>query len=163
MDATPTPSLALEDQLCFALHRATRAVTRGYGPLLSRLGLTYPQYLVMLALWQVDREAPAETDPSAPDAAGALGVGELRDRLGMDNGTITPLVRRLAGRGLVTRKRSVQDERRVLVRLTDTGRALEASARTVPAAALTQIPLDAAERQALMGLLNRITEVVGPR
>lgn len=162
MDAAPTPSLALEDQLCFALHRAARAVTRGYGPLLSRLGLTYPQYLVMLTLWQVESDASAETDAPTPDA-GALGVGALRDRLGMDNGTITPLVRRLAGMGLVTRERDVRDERRVLVRLTDEGRALRASARTVPADALTRIPLDVAERQVLMDQLNRITEAVGPR
>ena len=162
MDAAPTPSLVLEDQLCFALHRATRAVTRGYGPLLSRLGLTYPQYLVMLTLWQVESDASAETDAPTPDA-GALGVGALRDRLGMDNGTITPLVRRLAGMGLVTRERDVHDERRVLVRLTDEGRALRASARTVPVNALTRIPLDATERQVLMDLLNRITEAVGPR
>ena len=72
MDAAPTPSLALEDQLCFALHRAARAVTRGYGPLLSRLGLTYPQYLVMLTLWQVESDASAETEASTSDAAGAL-------------------------------------------------------------------------------------------
>ena len=163
MDAAPTPSLALEDQLCFALHRAARAVTRGYGPLLSRLGLTYPQYLVMLTLWQVESDASAETEASTSDAAGALGVGALRDRLGMDNGTITPLVRRLAGMGLVTRERDVHDERRVLVRLTDEGRALRASARTVPVDALTRIPLDATERQILMDLLNRITEAVGPR
>ncbi|MEU1711585.1 MarR family transcriptional regulator [Micrococcus luteus] len=162
MDAAPTPSLALEDQLCFALHRAARAVTRGYGPLLSRLGLTYPQYLVMLTLWQVEGDASAETDAPTQDA-GALGVGALRDRLGMDNGTITPLVRRLAGMGLVTRERDVHDERRVLVRLTDEGRALRASARTVPADALTRIPLDATERRALMDQLNRITEAVGPR
>lgn len=162
MDAAPTPSLALEDQLCFALHRAARAVTRGYGPLLSRLGLTYPQYLVMLTLWQVESDASAETDAPTPDA-GALGVGALRDRLGMDNGTITPLVRRLAGMGLVTRERDVRDERRVLVRLTDEGRALRASARTVPVDALTRIPLDVAERQVLMDQLNRITEAVGPR
>ena len=162
MDAAPTPSLALEDQLCFALHRAARAVTRGYGPLLSRLGLTYPQYLVMLTLWQVEGDASAETDAPSPDA-GALGVGALRDRLGMDNGTITPLVRRLAGMGLLTRERDVRDERRVLVRLTDEGRALRASARTVPADALTRIPLDATERRALMDQLNRITEAVGPR
>ncbi|MFI7456705.1 MarR family winged helix-turn-helix transcriptional regulator, partial [Micrococcus luteus] len=95
--------------------------------------------------------------------AGALGVGALRDRLGMDNGTITPLVRRLAGMGLVTRERDVHDERRVLVRLTDEGRALRASARTVPVDALTRIPLDATERQVLMDLLNRITEAAGPR
>ena len=162
MDAAPTPSLALEDQLCFALHRAARAVTRGYGPLLSRLGLTYPQYLVMLTLWQVESDASAETDAPTPDA-GALGVGALRDRLGMDNGTITPLVRRLAGMGLVTRERDVHDERRVLVRLTHEGRALRASARTVPVDALTRIPLDVAERQVLMDQLNRITEAVGPR
>ena len=162
MDAAPTPSLALEDQLCFALHRAARAVTRGYGPLLSRLGLTYPQYLVMLTLWQVEGDASAETDAPTPDA-GALGVGALRDRLGMDNGTITPLVRRLAGMGLVTRERDVRDERRVLVRLTDEGRALRASARTVPVDALTRIPLDTTERQVLMDLLNRITEAAGPR
>ena len=72
-------------------------------------------------------------------------------------------MRRLAGMGLVTRERDVRDERRVLVRLTDEGRALRASARTVPADALTRIPLDVAERQVLMDQLNRITEAVGPR
>lgn len=153
---TPTPpSLALEEQLCFALHRASRAVTRGYAPLLDRLGLTYPQYLAMLALWQAEAEREPDEEPP--------GVGALRDRLGMDNGTITPLVRRLADLGLVERRRGVDDERRVRVHLTDAGRALRAQAESVPTAILEHNPLDADERRVLMGLLNRISAAAPPR
>ena len=97
MDVTP---LDLDRQLCFSLYRASRAVTRAYRPLLEELGLTYPQYLVMLVLWQED---------------GPVGVNDIGARLGLDSGTLTPLLRRLDHAGLVTRARSADDERRRLI------------------------------------------------
>jgi len=110
--------LQLDDQLCFALYSASRAVIRTYAPLLQPLGLTYPQYLVMLVLWERD---------------GAQ-VGQLGERLGLDSGTLTPLLRRLAHQGLVERRRGEDDERVVRIHLTAAGRALRTRARKVPAA-----------------------------
>src|SRR5690349_9051070 len=98
--------LALDRQLCFALYSASLAMTRLYKPLLEPLGLTYPQYLVMLALWE--------------DAGHS--VGSLGDRLALDSGTLTPLLKRLESMGLVDRVRDPADERRVLVHLTAAGR-----------------------------------------
>jgi DNA-binding MarR family transcriptional regulator len=109
--------LELDRQLCFSLYSTSLAMTRVYKPHLDALGLTYPQYLVMLALWQHD----------------GLAVGELGQRLCLDSGTLTPLLKRLEAAGLVQRRRSATDERRVEVSLTDEGRALRASARGVPA------------------------------
>ena len=108
MDVTP---LDLDRQLCFSLYRASRAVTRAYRPLLEELGLTYPQYLVMLVLWQED---------------GPVGVNDIGARLGLDSGTLTPLLRRLDHAGLVTRARSADDERRRLISLAPAGRDLRA-------------------------------------
>ena len=87
--------LALDDQLCFALYRASRALTRAYAPLLAPLGVTYPQYLALLALWERD----------------GLAVKELGERLALDSGTLTPLLKRLAALGLVRRARGGDDER----------------------------------------------------
>lgn len=108
----------LDHQLCFALYSASLAMTKLYKPLLEPLGLTYPQYLVMLVLWQDD----------------GLGVSELGERLQLDSGTLTPLLKRLEAAGLVQRLRDVEDERRVRVQLTAAGRALKARARAVPEA-----------------------------
>ena len=116
MAATKDP-LSLDQQLCFALYSASRAMTRAYGPLLEPLGITYPQYLVLLVLWERD----------------AASVKELGERLALDSGTLTPLLKRLEQRGLVARARDVDDERVVRVRLTKDGRALRAQARRVPA------------------------------
>lgn len=106
----------LDDQLCFALYAASRAFTRAYQPLLGPLGLTYPQYLVLLVLW--DEDGPS--------------VRELGDRLGLDSGTLTPLLKRMEEAGLVARTRDPEDERVVRVTLTRAGRALEARARGIP-------------------------------
>jgi DNA-binding MarR family transcriptional regulator len=108
--------LRLDDQLCFALHSASLAMTRLYKPLLEPLGLTYPQYLVMLVLWETDGPT----------------VGELGERLYLDSGTLTPLLKRLEAGGLVSRERSATDERRVHVHLTEAGRSLRRAARAVP-------------------------------
>jgi DNA-binding MarR family transcriptional regulator len=108
--------LALDKQLCFALYSASLAMTKVYKPLLAPLGLTYPQYLVMLALWEDDAQS----------------VSTLGDRLALDSGTLTPLLKRLESRGRLSRERDIEDERRVIVRLTPEGRQLKAAARRIP-------------------------------
>ena len=108
--------LLLDRQVCFPLYAATNLIGRLYRPVLDQLDLTYPQYLVMLVLWE--RE---------PQTVGALGV-----RLYLDSGTLTPLLKRMEVAGLVDRRRDAQDERRVLISLTDKGRALRALAVHVP-------------------------------
>ncbi len=108
--------LLLDRQLCFALYAASLSMTKLYKPLLRPLGLTYPQYLVMLVMWESD----------------GLTVSQLGDRLALDSGTLTPLLKRLQAAGLVQRLRDAADERRVLLRLTATGRALKERALQVP-------------------------------
>jgi DNA-binding MarR family transcriptional regulator len=108
--------LALENQFCFALYSASHAMTKTYKPLLDRLGLTYPQYLVMLVLWEHD---------------GIL-VKDIGARLYLDSGTLTPLLKRLEAGGLVARQRDAQDERQVRITLTDRGQALKEQARAIP-------------------------------
>jgi DNA-binding MarR family transcriptional regulator len=111
------PQLRLDNQLCFLFHRISRELTAAYRPLLADLGLTYPQYLVMLVLWEDD----------------GLAVGEIGERLALDSGTLSPLLRRLEAAGLVHRVRDEADERRVTVHLTAAGQDLEARAADVPA------------------------------
>ena len=106
----------LDDQLCFALYSASRAVTAAYRPLLAELNLTYPQYLVLLVLWEEGRAS----------------VGRLCQRLHLDSGTLSPLLKRLEAVGYVTRERSAEDERRVDVVLTKAGNRLQAKASCVP-------------------------------
>ena len=113
----PPSALLLDNQLCFALYSASLAMTKLYKPLLETLGLTYPQYLVMLVLWEQD----------------GLTVSALGERLFLDSGTLTPLLKRMEQSGLVSRQRSVEDERRVEVRLTPDGSKLKARAASVPA------------------------------
>ena len=108
--------LRLDHQLCFALYAASLSMTKLYKPLLEPLGLTYPQYLAMLVLWQGD----------------GLTVSQLGERLALDSGTLTPLLKRLEASGLVQRLRDAADERRVLLQLTPAGRALKARAVRVP-------------------------------
>ena len=108
--------LRLDNQLCFALYAATGLVTRAYRPLLEPLGLTYPQYLAMMALWE---KAPRT-------------VSDLGEALGLDSGTLTPLLKRMEAAGLVTRTRDRADERRVQIELTDKGRHLKDAAAGVP-------------------------------
>ena len=115
MDA-PTDILSLEQQICFALYNASRALTSRYRELLEPLGLTYPQYLSMLVLWET----------------GSATVSELGERLHLDSGTLSPLLRRLEASGLIRRERAANDERVVNVSLTETGAALKAGAAGIP-------------------------------
>lgn len=108
--------LTLDRQMCFALYSASLAMTKLYKPLLSELGLTYPQYLVMLVLWEKD----------------AIQVSTLKERLFLDYGTLTPLVKRLEKHGLLARQRSPEDERQVIVRLTEKGKSLQQAAARIP-------------------------------
>lgn len=112
----PVEALRLDRQLCFALYGAANRVTRLYRPLLDALGLTYPQYLAMLVLWE-----------ASPQTVGALG-----EALDLESSTLTPLLKRLEAQGLVARSRDPEDERRVIVALTPAGAALRDKARTVP-------------------------------
>lgn len=114
--ASGTDWQRLDRQLCFALYSASLATTKLYKPLLEPLGLTYPQYLVLLALWE--RDGPS--------------VGELGEQLFLDSGTLTPLLKRLQAAGWIERERASDDERRVHVRLTANGKSLKARARVVP-------------------------------
>lgn len=108
--------LALNNQLCFALYSANLALNKLYRQLLAPLGLTYPQYLVMLVLWERDD----------------ITVSEIGEQLFLDSATLTPLLKRLASAGLIVRQRSRQDERQVAVTLTESGRALQQQALTIP-------------------------------
>jgi DNA-binding MarR family transcriptional regulator len=138
--SAPDDYLRLDVQLCFALYRATNLVTRLYRPMLEPLGITYSQYLAMIALWE-----------DAPQSVGALGK-----RLNLDSGTLTPLFKRLEKLGLVSRQRDPVDERRVLVDLTDAGRAMRARAAHIPLDVLGQLPLSVDEVVALRGMLERL-------
>ncbi|HTN64676.1 MAG TPA: MarR family transcriptional regulator [Burkholderiaceae bacterium] len=115
---TPDPSelLALDNQLCFALYSASLAMTKTYKPLLDKLGLTYPQYLVMLVLWERDD----------------MLVKEIGERLFLDSGTLTPLLKRLQGAALIVRTRDQADERQVRITLSAKGKALRQQARDIP-------------------------------
>ncbi|MBI2772857.1 MAG: MarR family transcriptional regulator [Burkholderiales bacterium] len=116
----PDQALLLDNQLCFALYSASLAMTRLYKPLLEALGLTYPQYLALLVLWERD----------------GLMVSELGERLFLDSGTLTPLLKRLETAGLIARIRDTADERRVHITLTAAGRKLKARAAGIPACVL---------------------------
>ena len=126
--------LDLEAQLCFPLYAATRALTKAYGPLLEDAGLTYPQYLTMLALWEADH---------------SLTVGEIGARLRLDSGTLTPLLKRLEGCGFVVRRRDQADERRVLLQVTPAGWQLRDRVAHVPAALASSTSLTDADEEEL--------------
>ncbi|MEU0437544.1 MarR family transcriptional regulator [Streptomyces sp. NPDC006290] len=138
----PAGSLLLDDQLCFALYAAQRAVTAAYRPLLEDLGLTYPQYLVLLVLWE----------------RGETTVKELGTALHLDYGTMSPLLKRLESAGLVRRERSAHDERSVRVALTGRGEVLRERAEEVPQALLTATGMSEADVTRLREELRRLTE-----
>jgi DNA-binding MarR family transcriptional regulator len=140
----PGQMLLLDNQLCFALYSASLAMTKLYKPLLDELGLTYPQYLVMLVLWEQD----------------GLMVSELGERLSLDSGTLTPLLKRIEAAGFVSRIRDVQDERRVHISLTAAGRKLKARAQKIPgcilAASQCSVPELVQLTRELRGLRERL-------
>ncbi|ADJ42138.1 MarR family transcriptional regulator [Amycolatopsis mediterranei S699] len=137
-------SLRLDDQLCFGLYSASRAVTSLYRVVLEDLDLTYPQYLVMLALWDRDHRL----------------VKELGAELNLDSGTLSPLLKRLQTAGLVVRNRQADDERSVRVSLTESGKALHEKARGVPDVIGAAMGLDEAGLARMRAELDRLTESV---
>lgn len=142
------PQLQLDAQLCFPLYAATRAVTGTYAGLLAEVGLTYPQYLTMLALWE------------APEP---LTVGELGSRLRLDSGTMTPLLKRLEAAGLVARHRDPADERRVRVEPTATGRELRERVADVPEQLRAAAGLSDRDHRDLQRLLGKLLEGLDAR
>ena len=143
--ASRVPQLELDQQLCFALYDASRALIRAYAPLLAPLGLTYPQYITMLALWETD-------DP--------MTIGSLGDRLHLDSGTLTPLVKRLEQLGLVERRRDPDDERRVVVTLTRRGRELQADAADIPGCLQERLQLDLRSLRSLRAQLRDLSAAI---
>ena len=137
------PQLDLDRQVCFPLYAAGRAVTRRYAALLAEVGLTYPQYLTLLALWE--SEEP-------------ISVGELGQRLRLDSGTLTPVLKRLEVAGYVVRRRDNADERRVLLDVTDAGWELRRQVADVPERLLTSMGLPVAKARQLRGLLDELIE-----
>ena len=139
-------ALALDSQLCFALYAASLAMTKLYKPLLQPLGLTYPQYLVMLVLWEAD----------------GITVSQLGERLALDSGTLTPLLKRLQSAALVQRLRDAADERRVLLQLTPAGRALKQRAVSVPLAVARTSGCELDEVASLVARLQALRQQVLP-
>ena len=150
MTPSPTPDapndlLKLENQLCFPFYAVSRQITKAYQPLLQGLGLTYPQYLVLLLLWEHQE----------------LTVKELGERLLLDSGTLTPLLKRMAQREWLSRRRDPRDERSVIIGLLPAGRALQAAAGEIPAQLLARAGLSLAELAALRSQLNQLLARLG--
>ncbi|HEY0706342.1 MAG TPA: MarR family transcriptional regulator [Polyangia bacterium] len=141
-----TPRASLSSLLCFDLYAASRAVTKAYRAFLDPLGLTYPQYLVMTALWE---ESP-------------LGVKDLSERLALDSGTLSPLLKRLEAAGLVTRTRSQEDERSVSIALSTAGKTLRAKLPVVCEGIGARFGMKADEARRLQTILREIRSRMDP-
>ena len=140
--ASTDAMLLLDNQLCFALYSTSLAMTRLYKPLLDALGITYPQYLVLLVLWERD----------------GLSVSELGSRLFLDSGTLTPLLKRMEASGLVTRQRALEDERRVHIALTESSRLLKTQAAKIPGCILNAAQCPVPELVALTRQMQALRE-----
>jgi MarR family transcriptional regulator, organic hydroperoxide resistance regulator len=136
--------LLLQNQLCFPIYAASRLIIREYQPLLDKLGITYPQYVALLVLWEQD----------------GITVNEMGERLILNTNTVTPLLKRMESLGLLERKRSTEDERRVIITLTEEGRGLKKKARAIPEALSGKIldgPFEGEELLNLRTTLNKLT------
>lgn len=132
--------LKLDRQLCFALYSGARGIIRMYRPILEKLNITYPQYLVLLVLWE----------------HGQMNVRDLGEKLFLDSGTLTPLLKRMERQGIVLRERSIKDERTVLISLTDKGRMLKEEALSIPLQLANNLDIDRKEYETLMVALKRL-------
>ncbi|MBL3655196.1 MarR family winged helix-turn-helix transcriptional regulator [Fulvivirga sediminis] len=130
----------LENQICFKMHAISRLLTSHYRPLLDKLDITYPQYLVMLVLWEEE----------------ALSVKELGEQLYLDSGTLTPLLKRMESKGILERKRSEVDERSLIVRLTDSGMNMKVEAECIPDEIVKSLDMNKEEYDFLKSRLNEI-------
>ena len=135
-------AMKLDNQLCFPLYAASRKIVSMYTPWLKPLGLTYTQYIVFLVLWEKD----------------GITVGEICDRLMLDNGTISPLLKRMQQAGYIERKRSEDDDRVVLITLTQAGRQLQEKAKEIPALIASCIDLSSEKAQTLYALLHELLD-----
>ena len=135
-------AMKLENQICFPLYAAARNVTNLYTPLLKPLGLTYTQYIVFLVLWERD----------------GITVGEIGDRLMLDNGTLSPLLKKMQQAGYIGRRRSDDDERVVLITLTDSGRELQQQAKDIPLRAAGCVGFPPEKAKALYKLLYELLD-----
>lgn len=142
MDIDYQEMMKLENQLCFPLYAAARSVTNLYTPWLKPLGLTYTQYIAFLVLWEKD----------------GIPVGEICDRLRLDNGTLTPLLKKMQSEGYIEKRRSDSDDRKVVITLTEKGRKLQERAKDVPARVAGCISLPAEKAQTLYALLYELLE-----
>lgn len=142
-DKKPTPvdeSLKLDNQLCFALYSSSRGITKLYRSILSRFDITYPQYLVLLVLWE----------------HGSMNVKRLGERLYLDSGTLTPMLKRMEKQGLITRDRSIKDERQVVIGLAKKGKELEAEAVKIPLELADNLQVSREEYELLMLALKKL-------
>ena len=142
--------LKLENQLCFPVYAASRLITREYQPLLDKLGITYPQYLVLMFLWEVG-ESP---------------VNDIAKKLLLNTNTITPLLKRMEKQGIIVRERSSTDERKVIVRLTEAGKAMEEEAAKIPEQLVAQIlsgDLSLEDLKALKENLNTVIDLLSKK
>jgi DNA-binding MarR family transcriptional regulator len=141
-------ALRLDNQLCFTVYACSRAMTQLYRPWFEEIGITYPQYLVLLVLWEQD----------------GVTVKELGERLFLDSGTLTPLLKRMEAAKLITRNRSTEDERKVFIHLAEAGKKLESQACTIPSEMMRQRGLTADEFTGLLadfkGLLAKLHQTL---
>ena len=144
-DDTLLDPLDLDNQLCFALYAAAHAIKKAYRPLLDELGLTYPQYLILLVLWKAD----------------GLKVSDIGERLSLDSGTLTPVLKRLEAASLIRRTRRIQDEREVEIALTPAGRELRERAIGVRCRIVDQLKMSEREIAALRRDLNGVIATLG--
>lgn len=136
-------ALKLENQMCFPLYAAARKVTSAYTPILKPLGMTYTQYIVFLVLWESDQ----------------ISVGELCEKLYLDSGTITPLLKKMEEKGWLTRTRSKKDERVVMIKLTKAGKDMQAKCAHIPSEMSSCLTLSKQEAQALYSALYKILDM----
>ncbi|GAB6988899.1 MarR family winged helix-turn-helix transcriptional regulator [Paenibacillus pini] len=141
---TPMPQLQLENQLCFTIYACSREITKLYQPYLDKLGVTYSQYLVLLVLWE----------------RGSCTVSQLGEALYLDSGTLTPLLKRIQTAGLIVRERSIQDERKVIITLTEAGLKLRDKAQSIPESMQKDICISSEEFNDLLTQFNHLLERV---
>jgi DNA-binding MarR family transcriptional regulator len=164
-------ALSLDQHLCFALYSASRAMTAAYRPVLTEMNLTYPQYLVLLVLWEEAharsggevahaRSRGEEARARSGDTDGRVTVGRLGERLQLDSGTLSPLLKRLEANGFVRRERSRDDERQVDVTLTAAGRALERRAQCIPEQLFSSTRMTEKDAADLRDAVRQLTDVL---
>ena len=150
LELSEYPALHLENQLCFSLYRLSRLVTQQYTPLLKPLDITYPQYLVLLVLWQ-----------NAEQGMTAMSVSQLTTALQLDTGTVTPLLKRMESKGILSRQRDASDERIVLVSLSEKGRDLREQAKSIPQQLLCKADLQVEQLSEIKSQLQLLINQIG--